>query len=527
MWPIDPTRSLAEQVAMAAVPYEKNLHPIEIILSRSNNFRKVKRILAYVLRIASKIKTTLSLTPIELDRAEKMLITYAQNTYLSGVKLAIERGRLSTTRAFRHLWPLSLFVDDHGIIRVGGRLKNSSEGYDIRHPILLPKCNITHMIALQLHQDYQHIGPQSLLATLRQKYWPLGSRDITRKVCRSCITCFRNKPILLNQLMGNLPSDRVTLTTPFTTCACDFCGPVLTRPAYKRGGASYKTYICAFVCFATKAIHLEVVGDLTTNSFIAALRRFISRRSAPSQIYCDNATNFRGADAILKQLFIQLKSENSFHDECVAKGITFHFMPPRSPHHGGLHEAAIKSLKYHLRREIGNTILTFEELSTVVCQVEAILNSRPLTPLTEDPNEPAALTPGHFLIGKPLNMLPEINLTTIPPHSLTRWQLCQKLLQHFAARWRKEYLQTLQPKKKWFTPQDNLKPGDMVILQEDQAAPSHWPMGIVEATYPGGDGKCRVAKIRTTKGTYQRAIQRVAKLPMEGLPPSEFPPGAC
>ncbi|XP_055714178.1 uncharacterized protein LOC129808429 [Phlebotomus papatasi] len=266
---------------------------------------------------------------------------------------------------------------------------------------------------------------------------------------------------------------------------------------------------------------------MTTGSFISALRRFISRRSAPSHIYCDNATNFRGAEAVIKQLLNELKSESLFDDECTSKGITFHFMPPRSPHHGGLHEAAIKSLKYHLRREIGATILTFEELSTVICQVEAILNSRPITPLPEDPNEPAALTPGHFLIGKPLNMLPEVNLTNISPQSLTRWQLCQKLLQHFAARWRKEYIHTLQPKRKWFNPQENLKPGDLVLLAEDHVAPSHWSMGIVEATHPGEDGKCRVATIRTTKGTYQRAIQRLARLPLEGFAPSEFRPGAC
>uniref|UniRef100_A0A1B0DD37 DUF5641 domain-containing protein n=1 Tax=Phlebotomus papatasi TaxID=29031 RepID=A0A1B0DD37_PHLPP len=170
LWPLDPTRNLPEPLAMVAVPRKRNVHPIELILSRSNKFRKVTRILAYVLRIFSKTKTTLPLTPVDLDHAEKRLISFAQDTYLHGAKLAIQNGNLTSTRAFRHLWPLSLFVDHQGLIRIGGRLKNSSEGYDIRHPILLPKCNLSYMIATQFHQDHQHIGPQLLLATLRQRY---------------------------------------------------------------------------------------------------------------------------------------------------------------------------------------------------------------------------------------------------------------------------------------------------------------------------------------------------------------------
>ncbi|XP_055714991.1 uncharacterized protein LOC129809200 [Phlebotomus papatasi] len=414
-----------------------------------------------------------------------------------------------------------------GLIRVGGRLEQSSEGYDVRHPILLPRGQVATMITSQLHLDHHHVGPQTLLSTIRQRYWPLDSRNLTRKVCRLCIICFKHKPTLLQQLMGNLPPERVTLTTPFATCAIDFCGPVLTRPAYKRGGASYKTYVCAFVCFATKAIHLEVVGDLTTHSFIAALRRFVARRSAPSHIYCDNATNFRGADSLLKGLLTQLRLVPVFRDECSTKGITFHFMPPRSPHHGGLHEAAIKSLKFHLKRAIGDTILTFEELTTVISQVEAILNSRPLTPLSQDPNEPSALTPGHFLVGKPLKMLPDLNLTTVSPSMLNKWQLCQKLLQQFASRWRKEYLHTLQPKKKWCSHKKNLQVGDLVLLREETSSPSHWPIGIVEATHPGTDQQCRVVTVRTAKGSYQRAIQYVAKLPLEGLSPSETAAGSC
>uniref|UniRef100_A0A1B0DDA7 Integrase zinc-binding domain-containing protein n=1 Tax=Phlebotomus papatasi TaxID=29031 RepID=A0A1B0DDA7_PHLPP len=181
----------------STVTYGKGVHQV----------MRVTRILAYILRMGSKNKPTSSLTVVELGRAERKLISYAQDRYLSGVKLAIQEGKLSSIRKFRYLWPLSPFVDNQGLIRVGGRLKNSSESYDVRHPILLPKCDLALIIA-KLHIDHQHIGPQMLLATIRQKYWPLGSRDLTRRVCRLCIKCFKHNPTMLSQLMGNLPPDR-------------------------------------------------------------------------------------------------------------------------------------------------------------------------------------------------------------------------------------------------------------------------------------------------------------------------------
>ncbi|XP_055714835.1 uncharacterized protein LOC129808953 [Phlebotomus papatasi] len=322
-------------------------------------------------------------------------------------------------------------------------------------------------------------------------------------------------------MLGDLPAERIIHLTPFSSCGVDFCGPLLTRPSYRRGGVSYKTYVCAFVCFTTKAVHLEVVGSLTTEGFIAALRRFVARRSAPKHIYCDNATNFRGASTELTDLFKTLPSDPSILQETAEKGISWHFAPPRSPHHGGLYEAVIKSLKFHLTREIGQTILTFEELTTILTQVEAILNSRPLTPLSEDPNEMSVLTPGHFLVGRPLNALPEKSLTDVSPSSISRWQLCQKLLQHFAERWRVEYLHTLQKRSKWSQESPNLQVGDLVLICDDASLSTSWPMGIIEELHPGRDGRCRVVTVRTNKGSYTRAVQKIARLPIEGLPPSE------
>lgn len=170
-----------------------------------------------------------------------------------------------------------------------------------------------------------------------------------------------------------------------------------------------KAHICIFICFSTKAIHIELVYDLTTEGFIAALKRFISRRGICQHIYSDNATNFVGAN---KQL-VELKNIWDFkeHKEKVqsflnGNFITWHFIPPRAPHFGGLWEAAVKSVKQHLSRTVANINLTYDEMYTVLVQIEACINSRPLIPLSNDPND-LAVTPAHFLIGSSLVSLPQ------------------------------------------------------------------------------------------------------------------------
>ena len=165
------------------------------------------------------------------------------------------------------------------------------------------------------------------------------------------------------------------------------------------------------------------------------------------------------------------------------------FIPEHSPHFGGIWEAAVKSTKTHLKRIVGSVKLTYEELSTVLTQIEAVLNSRPLVPMvTQDGEGVEALTPGHFLIGKSLCSLPDKESPVQDISHLRRWQLCQRLTQHFWQRWSKEYLQSLRRFCKWHCPQRNLQPGDVVILQEDGIARSCWPIGRVEQVFPGDDG---------------------------------------
>jgi hypothetical protein len=215
-----------------------------------------------------------------------------------------------------------------------------------------------------------------------------------------------------------------------------------------RSKQTSKGYIAIFVCFATKAIHIEFVASLSTDSFLAALRRFTTaRRGKPRTIYSDKGTNFRGAANQLHDLYSMLQSPIQMapiHDHLASEGCTWRFIPPQGPHHGGLWEAAVRSMKHHLTQTLVSTIATYEELCTLLTEIEACLNSRPICALSSDPDTSTYLSPGHFLIGDPLVQLPAADLTGIKSNHRTKWQQYQQQLQLFRKGWSADYLNELQ-----------------------------------------------------------------------------------
>ncbi|XP_022899870.1 uncharacterized protein [Onthophagus taurus] len=178
--------------------------------------------------------------------------------------------------------------------------------------------------------------------------------------------------------MADLPSMRVSQLRAFSQVAVDFAGPIYTIISRTRGARSVKSYFCIFICLATKAMHLELVSALTTEVFLAALRRFTSRRGKCSLIISDQGTNFIGASNYLQKMADAAGAQLQ---------LEWKFNPPGAPHFNGLAEAGVKSVKYHLLRVVGDQKLTFEEVYTVLTQVEAVFNFRPLAALSNDPND--------------------------------------------------------------------------------------------------------------------------------------------
>ncbi|XP_072402496.1 uncharacterized protein [Diabrotica undecimpunctata] len=233
--------------------------------------------------------------------------------------------------------------------------------------------------------------------------------------------------------MADLPEHRVQISKPFANTGIDYAGPVLLRDRKGRPYKTYKAYICLFICFATKGVHIKLVTELTSEAFLATFRRFAARRGTPNHLYSDNGSNFVGAYKELQKLYKFLEnSQSEFVTICSQQKISWHFIPPNTPHFGGLWESNIKNIKHHLHRVIGESILTFEEYSTLLTQIEATLNSRPLYPMSSDPNDLNPITPSHLLIGHALTSPPDPLYESITINRLSRFQLLQQMNQSFS-----------------------------------------------------------------------------------------------
>ena len=291
--------------------------------------------------------------------------------------------------------------------------------------------------------------------------------------------------------MSDLPEPRIEpYHAPFTTVGIDCFGPFMI----KRARSEIKRYGCVFTCFATRAIHLEMLDDLSSDSFLNAFRRFCARRGVPEKVYSDNATNFVGSEREL----------------CL--DIEWHFNTPTASHMGGVWERVIRTVRKVLVAVVPAARLTDDTLRTILCEVEAIVNSRPLVKVSDDPKDPAALTPNHLiLLNKPAVIAPSGDFDD---SFRKRWRCVQHIANEFWKRWVREYLPALQVRGKWYKAHDNVKVGDVVLLKEENTPRGVWPLGLVIESKTSADGLVRSVKIRPAKGSSEiwRPIQKLVKL---------------
>ncbi|KAL0822414.1 hypothetical protein ABMA28_004489 [Loxostege sticticalis] len=476
------------------------------------------RVIAWIKRVFKKSKDTKLpsyLTSKELAEALITCIKHWQAQEFKEDLIKLKNGEQLNKKS--KLTCLSPFLDEFGVLRVGGRLSGAAIDENRKHPIIIPaKTHFTNLLIKEAHARTLHGGPQLMVTHLRSRYWILDVKNQVKFFCRKCVICIRHSSRTTEQLMGQLPASRVTPGRPFRQSGVDYAGPINIRTSKGRGHHSYKGYICLFICMATRAIHLELVSDLTSQGFLAAFKRFVARRGYCSDLFSDNGTNFVGANRELKQLLAEEKSQVAVEiaDWLANNGTTWHFIPPHAPNFGGLWEAGVKSTKHHLKRVIGVSTLTFEELYTVLSQIEACLNSRPLCQLSTESADPVPFTPGHFLIGEPPVLVPEASYENSSVSSLKRWQFTQRMVQEFWRKWSQEYLSQFLNRYRWSHCVPEPKIGDVVLVKEDDLPPSRWLYGIILQKHPGLDKITRVVSLRCKGVVIERPVSKLCILPV-------------
>lgn len=454
------------------------------------------------------------ITAHEIQQAELLWIKMIQIQHFGH-----EIGRIKQNRPLpvnSNLLKLTPFLDKQGILRMNGRVK-SLEHTQQNHSIILPaNSKLTTLIIRDTHQHQAlHGGVQLTLRTLRDRFWIIHARNNVNKLIGHCLVCYRTKKRLLQQQMSDLPSFRTQQARPFTFVGCDYAGPYQIKTNHLRNAPCEKGYIALFICLTTKAIHLELVGNQTTEEFVMALENFIARRGIPTEMYSDNASYFVSAELEINKLHDQwLSQTNALTRLLEHKRITFKRIPARASHMGGIWERAVGLVKYHLKRVMRDTKLTARKFDYVLKQIECCLNSRPLWALTPNADDIEVITPSHFFNFQPINSLPKPNLSHLKANQLDQYQYLYRLYTDFWKGWSKEYLDQLQPRAKWPEKQPNIQVGQIVVVSDDNIPPSRWPLGRVTALYPAKDGLVRVVDVKMRNTIKKRPIHRLGILPI-------------
>ncbi|XP_071830327.1 uncharacterized protein [Apostichopus japonicus] len=410
----------------------------------------------------------------------------------------IKRGRaLLKGSSLRRLNPQ---VDKHGLLRVGGRLSDADLTQEEKHPVIVPPGHVSTIIIRHYHESVAHQGRHITEGAIRAAgFWVVGGKRRTCNVIKVCVTCKKLRGKEEYQLMADLPADRVTCEPPFTSVGVDVFGPWQVLARRTRGAsANNKRWAVIFSCMYTRAVHLEVIESLSASSFINALRRFFAIRGPARVLRSDRGTNFVGA---CKELGI-IAETRELRKHLLEKGCVWLFNPPHSSHMGGSWERMIgiaRKILNAMLLQSKHTRLTHEILCTFLAEVMAIMNARPLVPVSCDPDQPTVLTPAMLLTQKvDATSAPAGNFDTPALHK-KHWKQVQCLAENFWKRWRRDYLSSFQERKKWVDRRPNLKIGNVVLLKDNQVSRNEWPLGIIDKVYPDADGSVRKIDVRVAK----------------------------
>ena len=509
-------------------PGETNMDPFDDITTKLANIIKLQRIVAWVLRAieifrsCNKFRPPSYLTALEIRQAVQVLLRAAQKKAFRDDISHLSTGKRLPSNS--RLLKLDPFLDEVGLLRVGGRLERGSYAYEMKHPVILPSQHpLTDMIIDRYHWRYFHSRTERLLSELRSKYWILRGRDTVKRIVNRCFTCKRKNSKPNIPLMAALPPHRLP-TFPDRSTSAD--GPSAAPPnrAFARTGVDFfgpftvsirrsteKRYGCLFCCLETRAVHLEMAYSLDVDSFLLAFRRFTSRRGTPLVMYSDNGTNFVAGERELREGIARWNHE-VIVDQLAQDGIEWHFNPPAAPHFGGVWERLVRSCVDALWFVLQDRTTKDEVLLTAMVEVEAHLNDRPLTHVSVDPSEPEAITPNHLIYGHGRLRLPPDVFNPSEVNSRRRWRAVQALLNEHWIRWMKEYVPALTERRKWLRPARNIEENDIVLIIDPSTPRGLWPTGRVIRTFPGADGVVRSAVVKNKNGEYRRPVAKLCLL---------------
>ena len=475
---------------------------------RFSNWRKLIRVTAFIRRLAQRIKLKRSgeqlpngpLTPTELYEAETLWIKGAQQD----LQERLAKGEFDG---------LSPFLDDKGVIRVGGRVDKAVMTYETRHPALLPyEHAISLLIARHTHQ-HGHSGVASTTAKIRTRFWILKATKLVKSVKSKCTFCREMTQRVETQLMADLPALRLLpFTPPFHVSSCDYFGPFKVKIGRNK---TAKHYGVIFTCLNTRAVHLEMAVDCSTMDLLQVLRRFFSIRGYPKLMLSDNGSQMIGAARELREM-VQGFNKEQLSDLCAERGIEWKFTTPASPHQNGCTEALVKTCKGALKRAIGEQTLTPLELYTCLLEVANLVNQRPIGRVPTDPDDGTYLCPNDVLLGRATSRVPQgpFQVTRNPRR---RVEFVQSIVDSFWKRWSRDVFPSLVPRKKWRVERRNLQVGDVVTVADQNAVRGKWTMGTIVDVFPGSDGRVRNVNVKTPKGVYSRPITKIAVIyPVEG-----------
>lgn len=478
-------------------------------LSKFSSLSKAVKAVARLIRRAKKIKSDAPATVSEQENALHVIIQDVQKqTYGKEIKLLNQGNQLPHHNKLFHL---DIFRDTDGLIKVGGRLSAIKDSF--KHPIVMPKDHhVTKLIIAHCHDKVKHQGKCFTINEIRSSgYWIPGMSRTVASFVRQCIICRRLRKAPEGQRMSDLPAERLEPSSPFTYCGMDCFGPFVTTEGRKQ----HKRYGLLFTCFCSRAIHIELLEDLSTDTFINALRCFIAIRGSIRQIQCDQGTNFVGAKNEFKTALSELDTQR-LSTYLSQKQCDFVLNAPHSSHVGGVWERQIRTVRSVLNTtlSLAHGRLNDASLRTLFYEAMAIVNSRPLTvDNLNNPDSLEPLTPNHLLHLK--------SGTTLPPpgafpkedlYGAKRWRRVQFLTEQFWCRWRREYLHNIIARQRWHSPKRNLRVGDVVLDIDELLPRGEWRLARVLETVIAKDGLVRRVKISFGDKRLNNKGQRSNKL---------------